>query len=353
MLAQAAKKSGYQPLVIDMCGDYDLRVFAEAAQQITSLESAHLLPTINYFLERYPVTAVVYGTGFERSITSLRNMGVRLTLFGNPPEVFERTQDRPAFFALLNSLQITYPEVSFSLPNQSTSWLTKPYCGYGGIGIKRLQAGDRKNNSSLASVYWQRYQQGEPHSVLFLADGKRSRIIGFNRQWTVRLSEKDEFIFSGIINSTALSNDHKQQVSAWVAMLAQNLELRGLNSLDFIQNGLNCYALEINPRPPAGLQLYDADLFADHINACQGQLPDCDFIQEGYAAYQILYAQQTTLVSKVMDWPDGTQDIPYPNTLIGAGQPICSMIARGNEPDAVLKQLQIKQTYIINQLTTH
>ena len=346
MLAQAACKVGIKPLVIDLWGDQDTRKYAEDMQKIPTLAAGHLLPAIDYFLGRYPVVCAVYGSGFEMYPECLKLMGDRLILLGNSPEVFARLHDKPAFFPLLTALQIPYPEVSFYTPDQEENWLIKPMQGQGGVGIKRYRMGEIVDLLS----YWQKYQEGEPHSVLFLADGKNSQLIGFNKQWTIALNARDEFIFSGIINSADLSIGQKKQLSAWVAKLVAALSLKGLCSLDFIQSGNNCYVLEINPRPPASMQLYDADLLTRHIKACQGELLDYQLDQLGFTGYQIVYAQQDMQIPDDFEWPEGIVDIPNVGSIISIGQPICSIIDHSKEPDKVLEQLRIRQELIINQL---
>jgi uncharacterized protein len=347
MLAQAAQKAGFKALVIDLWGDQDTRSSAEDTRQIPSLAAAHLLPAIADFASQYPVTCAVYGSGFERHHDSLNAMGESLALLGNQPEVFAKLHDKSAFFSLLKALQIPYPEVSFCLPDQQAGWLVKPSQGQGGVGIRRYRA----EECAEPSVYWQKYQEGEPHSVLFLADGKRSQIVGFNRQWTTVLNEKDDFIFSGIINSTALSNVEKAEISDWVTRLVPELSLKGLNSLDFIRHEQVSTVLEINPRPPASMQLYDADLFVRHIKACQGELLDNQPVQANISAYQIVFAKQDMLIPDGFEWPEGVVDIPISNAIISTGQPICSMITHGKEPDWVLEQLRIKQEYITHHTT--
>lgn len=341
-LAHAAQKEGLKPLVIDLWGDQDTRYYAKETQQIPSLAEVHLLPAIEYFLRRYPVTCVVYGSGFEEHMGSLEKMGCRLTLLGNQPETFAKLQSKPLFFALLDKSQIPYPDVSFQKPGQEAGWLLKPMQGQGGVGIRRARGGE----PTESSVYWQKYQEGVPHSVLFLADGKRSQLVGFNRQWTIALNSRDEFIFSGIINSTELSLEQKNKISVWLDKLVPALSLKGLNSLDFIQHGQASYVLEINPRPPASMQLYDADLLVRHIKACQGELLDYEMLQDGFTAYQIVYAQQDTQIPDGFEWPESVVDIPIAGSIISMGQPICSMITHAKEPLEVLEQLLIKQELI-------
>jgi uncharacterized protein len=347
MLTQAAHRAGFKPLAIDLFGDQDTRLYAEATQQIPSLAKEHLLSAIASFVTRYPVACAVYGSGFEAHLDSLSSMATQLTLLGNHPDIFAEAQNKPQFFALLESFQIPFPEVSFRVQNQDRPWLRKSMQGEGGLGIRKNRTGDNNNSSG----YWQIYQEGEPHSVLFLADGNRSQVIGFNRQWTVSLSDADEFLFSGIINSTNLSSEQKSKIKGWLDLLVPKLSLKGLNTLDFIQSGQGgSYVLEINPRPSASMQLYDADLFARHIKACQGELLADDIMQEGFAAYKIVYARRNTPIPNDFKWPDGFADIPSSGSIIGAGQPICSIITRGTEPDKVLRQLAVKQKLITNHL---
>jgi predicted ATP-grasp superfamily ATP-dependent carboligase len=170
------------------------------------------------------------------------------------------------------------------------------------------------------------------------------------------LNGTDEFIFSGIINSTKLSLEQKNQISVWLDKLVPALSLKGLNSLDFIQHKQTSYVLEINPRPPASMQLYDADLLVRHIKACQGELLDYRSNQAGFTAYQIVYAQQEMKIPEGFERTEIVVDIPIAGSIIGKNQPICSMITHGKEPQQVLEQLQIKQSHIthsLNRFQTH
>jgi uncharacterized protein len=346
MLAKAAKTAGFKSLVIDICGDLDTRSFAEETQLIPSLAKEHLLPAVAGFTDRYRLKYFVFGSGFEAHADSLKILATEFVLLGNSPEVFDRLQDKSAFFSLLKKLQIPYPEISFDPPEDCDGWLVKPVQSEGGVGIRLYKAGQHSEHA----FYWQKFQEGIPHSVLFLADGQRSQVVGFNRQWTMSNSESDEFVFAGIINHAEISEAQKNQVISWLDNLVPELALKGLNSLDFIQTETDNFVLEINPRPPASMQLYDADLFALHIRACTGELTRKKIMQKGYAAYQVVYANEETSIPADFIWPACAADIPAENSIINAGQPICSIIAHGNEPQQVLQHLKINKNYITNQL---
>lgn len=346
MLAHAARLAGFNPIVIDMFGDRDTLLYAEAFQKISSLATLDLDKAIVKLTRRYPVECVVYGSGFERFPESLVLLGNRFTLLGNQPEVFRRLHEKPVFFALLDALGISYPQVSFQPPDSKEAWLVKPMQGQGGIGIRNYQGLEE----SGTDVYWQRFQEGEPHSVLFLADGKQSQIIGFNKQWTAKFDGKEGFVFSGIINYTGLAEGQKAKVANWLDSLVASFSLKGLNSLDFIQCGEDAYVLEINPRPPASMQLYGEDLFIRHLKACRGWLDEYELGQPAATGYQVVYAMHDMVIPADFQWPSGTHDLPHTNTRISAGQPICSMIMRDQDPNKVLELLQEQQEFIINAL---
>jgi predicted ATP-grasp superfamily ATP-dependent carboligase len=256
--------------------------------------------------------------------------------------------DKPAFFSKLDQLNIPHPEVSFSPPDSTGNWLVKPRQGQGGVGVQLYLPKDRVESA----IYWQKYQAGTQHSVLFLADGQEAQIIGFNTQWTVSLSKSQEFIFSGIINSCALLSEQKERIANWLKKLVPVFALKGLNSLDFIQEGEKSIALEINPRPSASMQLYDADLLKRHMEASQGELTDCR-LHSGYTGYQIVYAEQDVLIPEAFAWPDWCMDLPEFGAMCRKGQPICSIIAHQKRAQSVMNELLIKQLNLIKGFYPH
>ena len=349
MLAQAAKNAGLKPLVIDLFADLDTQGYAEDYRQVKSLAEQNLTPVVDYFIERYAVSQVIYGSGFECYPESLYYLNSRLVILGNHPDVFARQLDKQAFFLTLDRLNIPHPEVVFVAPvDCSYDWLIKPMQGQGGVGIKRYQAGD----SAMAAVYWQKFQAGTAHSVLFLADGEQVQVIGFNRQWSVRLSEDQEFVFSGLINSADLSDRHKAEITGRLKQMVSAFGLKGLNSLDFIHADDCSYVLEINPRPSASMQLYDQGLLVRHVRATSVALPLVAGrlkppLQTGY---QIVYAEHDLIIPDHFEWPDWCMDLPKSGNMCRAGQPLCSIIAHQKNLQSVVEQLLTKQQFIINKL---
>ena len=182
--------------------------------------------------------------------------------------------------------------------------------------------------------------------------GNEVQVIGFNTQWTVSLSENQEFIFSGIINSCDLLNEQKELITDWLKKLVPVFALKGLNSLDFIQAGDKSLVLEINPRPSASMQLYDADLLNRHMKASQGELTDYR-LHAGYTGYQIVYAEQDVLIPEAFAWPPWCMDLPESGVMCRTGQPICSIIAHQKRAQSVMNELLIKQLNLIKGFYPH
>lgn len=341
MLAQAAQGAGFIPLVIDLYADVDTRQSARAWRQVHSLHQNDIAPAVDFFLNHYPIRQAVYGSGFEAFPESLPYLQQRLDLCGNAPETFANIIYKPYFFQVLAGLNIPYPASVFTAPDDPKGWLSKPLRGQGGIGIRLW-----RTEGGAPACYWQEQRSGSPHSVLFLADGRHAQVIGFNRQWTVVHGE-DLFIFAGVINQTGLSDKQKSLIGRWLEGLVTAFNLKGLNSLDFIQDGGDLWVLEINPRPSASMQLYPGDLLACHIS---GQLSAQSWPVTQASAYQIIYAPCDLDIPTTMQWPENCMDVPPSGVICRTGQPICSIIAHHKTAQGVGEQLQYQQRAIFSQL---
>jgi predicted ATP-grasp superfamily ATP-dependent carboligase len=349
MLVQAARNLEIETCVIDCCGDQDTQALAHTYRQITTLSLTNLVPVVEFFKQRYEPKYLIYGSGFEKYISSLEYLARQFKILGNYPQTLIALSTSQNFFQQLNYLDIFYPPVRFNQPKKSNcQWLIKPYQGYGGINIHYLSK--RYQNKELTSFYYQQYIAGDTLSVLFVANGFQAQIIGFNRQWTVTQNGLSPFCFAGIINNIELSQSHQSTLATWVSQLTAVYQLRGLNGLDFILDKDVCYFLEINCRPPASTQLYTPDLLRVHIRACYGKLSNITYKSMDYKVYEILYAQKDSVISPLMSWPDDCVDIPQVGATIRTGQPLCSMIVTGRQPQELLERLAVKKQLLFEYL---
>jgi uncharacterized protein len=51
------------------------------------------------------------------------------------------------------------------------------------------------------------------------------------------------------------------------------------------------------------------------------------------------------------DWPDrGIRDVPHPGEPIAAGRPVCTLVATGRSPEAVLDDLEARAATLRHEL---
>lgn len=367
MLAQAACDINLKPVVIDCFADSDTQTLARDFYQVESLAIKDIQAIIESLKGEFKYC--LYGSGFEAHQDSLYFLAEHFRLLGNTPEVFAALHDKRDFFQRLEQLDINFPAVYFNTKTSNRShapvwecslsrssgeskYLKKPFNSQGGLNIQLIEEPD---NIKDDNHYYQQYIDGQALSALFIANNKQAEIIGFNQQWTIALSSQQQFVFSGIINHAELSVHHQQTLQRWVNKLTQSYGLRGLGSLDFILYRNECYVLEINPRPPASMQLYHSDLLKLHLQAINQNLRGLKLPEQSkskpYTAYQIIYAETAVKIPKTMKWQNYCCDLPQENTIINKGQPICSIIAHGTNPQHLREDLHTKQHNLLQQLT--
>lgn len=341
MLAQFAKKAGYSPVVIDCFSDVDTQVVALECMKVDSLALEFLRSPVLFLLNKYPLSHFIYGSGFECYLDSLLFLQKNLCVLGNALDVFSVIQNKIVFFSHLEKLSIPYPKTSFNHSNFGSNGLFKPMQGEGGVGIEK----STEKKYIPESCYWQQYIDGIPMSVLFIANGIHNEIYGFHKQW-LTTAGSDDFIFSGLISEPEINPELKVQVRLWVTKLVKNFSLKGINSLDFIVDKNECYVLELNARPSASMQLYQHDLFFEHIESVLSTTIEPSDYQGGYHAYKVIFAKTDTTIRSHINWPKGVVDIPVTDSIIHTDMPICSIVAREKSEQLVLDQIQSKQQLI-------
>ena len=329
-LASSAARGGLSVVVLDLFNDMDTRVLATASRACATkrfgLDAAKLLRAARELCPPERCAGIVYGSALESRPQLIARLSRDRVLYGNPPDIVSFVKDPVRFFDLLHRLDIAHPDVRMDAPPGSESWLRKSI-GAGGGGHIRY-AGKRPR--AAAGHYFQRVAPGRAMSVLFLANGKAVRIVGFNEQWPAHVSARRPFLYGGAASRAPISPRARRTLELAVHRLSAALGLRGLNGLDFVLDGDRACVLELNPRPTATLDLYDADteggLLAAHIAACHGELPELR-AASGSRAHAILYANDRLRIPLAMQWPAWCTDLPEPGSVIPAGAPVCSVHA--------------------------
>lgn len=326
-------------MVLDTFADSDTRRLAARWGRTADLRACEA-PLRALLRGLPPPVAAVYGSGADRIPALVRALGEAGPLCGNPPAVLSRLLDPRAFFAALESLGIACPETRFEPPSRPSGWLLKAGCSEGGKGVRfaefsRARPGD----------YWQRHIEGRPMSLLFLADGASIRSVGCNLQHTVAAGEYP-YLYAGCTAGADISPAARVRLEYAAAALTRWFGLKGLNGIDFIDDGSCCRVVELNPRPVASMALYDADwpcgLLAAHLAACRGVLPERRPAAGSIRTSRLLYAAHGFVAPPAWLWPEDSADVPVAGSRIEAGMPVLTLYARGETAIAAEARLAMR-----------
>ena len=350
-LAQSACRGGYLPLVADFFGDQDTLQVAGAHVKLGGrlahgIDQHHLMRALNELSRDCQPVGLVCGSGFEDRSGLLGRVAERWPLFGNAASLVATIKDPEKLAALCKEAAIPFPDWSVNRPLAPGDWLTKRIGGAGGAHIRPA------SHPVAGAVYYQRKMPGMPVSALFLAAGGHVELIGFSAQWCSPTADKP-YRYGGAVRPAPLAATIAAALAAGVDRLANAASLVGLNSADFLVDGDQYWLLEVNPRPGATLDIFEpprGSLFARHMSACVGSLvgAPCEDdgakagaswagakagartgTRAGAKAAAIVYAEDDISSFPALDWPDWTADRPRPGSAVPAGEPLCTVYARG------------------------
>ncbi|QBQ53885.1 ATP-grasp domain-containing protein [Nitrosococcus wardiae] len=370
-LAQSAAAGGYRVLVADCYADRETRQVASAWVQIPpGADDEHWRQRIAQLIrtETNPV-GLVFGSGFENRPEFMEELTQWGVLLGNRPHCVRLLNDPRRFFSLLWKLAIPAPEIRFSPPDPTHGWLRKAIGGTGGHHVlpmtKALIHGKRvrwqemrpesqkRRASTSPPYYYQRKLEGQPGSVLFLANSKETQILGYNHLWTAA-TRAAPYRYGGVATPLNLTPSAATFLQSYLRTIVTATGLRGLNGLDFIQEPGGIQVLEINPRPPASLDLYH-DLFNPfdaHVKACL-EVPLSFRVTSitTTRAFSILYAPYPLQIPPHMVWPTFCYDCPVANLKIEREEPICSIHARGANIEECRQLIRRRQQQVLKLLS--
>lgn len=249
-----------------------------------------------------------------------------------------------SFFPLLDQLRIDHPEVRYAAPIDSAGWLIKEPGAAGGTGVRPAGRGRARS-----TAYFQRHMPGMTCSVLFLANGRRASIVGFNRQWTSGANPALPFLYGGAVGRIQVPAPVEVEIRDRLDALVEVTGLVGLNGVDFLLEGERWSVLEVNPRPTATMELYDADyergLLEAHLHACSGVLPGSMPPGRSARASAILHATGDWHVDARFEFPDWCRDLPHPGTHFAPGHPVCTVHAEAATPEAAVSLVRERQRW--------
>jgi len=353
MLAELAVRAGYDVVALDYFGDADLRALCPSKSLRRDYGLPYTAANLADVAGQLEATAVAYTASLENHPDQVARLAQGRQLLGNAPDVLRQVRHplrladclRAGGFRFPQTLPLDQPPV----PETGRRWLWKPWRSGGGHGIRFW-----RGQAPSTEGYWQEWLPGMVGSAAFVADGQTAVLLGITEQLIgQRFAGASGFRYCGNLLPPRLppAELHAllQELREMVSYLALSFGLRGINGLDFVWHNRQAWPIELNPRPPASIELmdsvYDLRLFDVHVQSFAGHLPDFDLEQalpDGRAAGKtIVYARQAGQVADTSQWAaQGIRDIPYPGETIGRGQPICTVLATADTPAACRPELK-------------
>jgi len=364
-LAEAAHRGGQEVIALDLFGDQD--TLAASLQWLPIGEPAHMrieparvLSALATLAERGDVSGWVVGGGFDGHAALLEEGSALLPLIGTAPRAIERVRDPAVFFGVLDRLGVAHPEVRWKVPEDRRAWLLKDARGSGGWHIHRSAI--ETDAHVPPHHYFQREAQGTPMSATFIAAGDRATVLGFN-ELIVQARGDRPFIYAGVVGPVLLPNDMVARIAAVLDSLVAEFSLRGLGSLDFMWDGQVASVLEVNPRAPASLVLYDEwieqGVMHAHVQAClHDEAPRLarPSAPGTVAGQEIVFARRAlkideTAARRLASRPD-VHDRPRGEMMVAEGDPVCTLSARGADAAQVRARLNAAREALLQELET-
>ncbi|OUR71789.1 hypothetical protein A9Q78_09115 [Methylophaga sp. 41_12_T18] len=348
-LAESASQAGYSVWLADCFGDSETRDLADRWQQLPlfeQLNSSQLLTILTNIANGEHCTFIC-GSGIEKYYSLLAQLPNNFHLVGNTDKIIHQLKTPELFFNLLAQHKLPYPQSQFQLPASPDGWLFKLNTGLGGSHVIAADKADNHNNG-----YFQQQITGNSGSILFLANGSKTKTLAINKQFTATISPLP-FQLSSIETPLRLSAINLQLLSKAINLITQSIGLLGLNSLDFIiDDHEQLFILEVNPRPSASCELiHNKHLFDAHLQACIEILPES--VAESptnTSRLYYLFSPNSFVIPTDMNWPVQCHDRPIAGTKIKQQHPICTVIISASSSKQCQHQYQQLRRQIFNQL---
>ncbi|MBN1904463.1 MAG: ATP-grasp domain-containing protein [Deltaproteobacteria bacterium] len=345
-IAESAVKSGHDVFTIDYFGDHDQKQIVENYSLLRDFNLPFKAENLIAVSSSFDFDSLVYISNFENFPELLDKAPQQVRILGNSTQTLRKVRDWKVLRDFMTTDNIPFPETllcgeEMRAHNQK-GWLLKPTNSGGGSRIKAWE-GERLSHHQII----QRYVEGIPASISFLADGHKSLLIGLSAQ-LIGLNElgANGCTWCGNILPPPVTKDEYHQLikmlKKYAASLTETFGLKGACGIDFIiardhKGAVKPIILEVNPRYTASMELaemaYGLNIYSLHIHAVNGTLPHFSLLSQDnsiYYAKGILFSQYDIKVKSTRGWMDkGIRDIPFEGDEIGAGQPVCTILTEG------------------------
>lgn len=322
-VAASAYRAGYQVYAVDHFCDQDLTCCT--ADHLAFGELAELPAAIAEMTRRHSPDCIVTTSGAE--LLDLPNRA------GTPPTIARRFMDKGETQRFFASLGVAVPKL---LPEGVYPAMLKTLSGAGGwrnaVVQNKAEEEEWKAFVEHEPYLRQEFIEGLPASVCCLGTGSAAKAVSANEQ-ILRGGETCNFAFSGSV--TPCTHPMADRMIRTAERIVAASGCVGTIGVDFVLTDTEAWAIELNPRFQGTVETVEAatgvNLFALHIAACQGKLPETTPKPVQFAVRKILTApKDMTLTENLLPLSGIITDIPCPGTQFLAGEVLFSVTGTGN-----------------------
>jgi len=384
-IAKSAARAGYKIHAADFFGDSDLRRTCFSCKSIvkqkhgrncgkmeSKLKPETFSAMAKALLKEHKIDAILLSSGLEDDFEVLNELHSIAPILGNTPRTIRKVRERLGFFEELKRLDIEHPatvivknvyEAKDAAEKMGYPVVFKPVKGFGGTGIKTVHDSEEikrafnQTSNAGKKVLVQKFIDGIHASISFLATDNDIKVLTLNEQLLgLRfLYQEEPFGYCGNIVPLKCSDIIMDRCECIAKKIALHFGLKGSNGIDLvISRDGKPYVIEVNPRFQGTLECVEKvlgiNLVESHINAClHDSLPTIKEQTQIYCARLILYAPKSVAVPDLTVFPEA-RDIPFSETVIEKGEPLCSVLTEGKSRDASLQKAKKIATLIYGKL---
>jgi len=347
--AFSALRAGLNPWCADLFADADLA----ARCSVQRIAARDYPSAFHKIAATAPAGPWMYTGGIENHRDLVWQLARERMLWGNNRRELEAVRSPHALAQALGTAGMPHPALFYEYPERVPSqgrWLIKPWDGAGGAGIHWLRDAPAKPSGGRR-VYLQEFIDGDSCAAVYVATDEGTRLVGVTRQLVGdAVCHAGAFQYCGSIGPLPVTETERVAFERLGTVLARAFRLRGLFGVDCVQRDGVPFAVDVNPRYTASVEILEyalaAPLLAHHRAAFD---PTADagnpsvVLQAGRVVGKaILFARQSltfpgagpwmTVLRRPIDIWDlpAFADIPHAGEPIEARKPILTFFASGN-----------------------
>jgi predicted ATP-grasp superfamily ATP-dependent carboligase len=348
--AFSALRAGLNPWCVDLFADRDLQ------RRCTVTRLTGRYPQgFQRFLESDLPGPWMYTGGLENWSRLVTQWSQYRPLWGNIDHALYAARNPEYLASLMRSLAMPVPAIRLSgeRPPGRGRWLLKPRRGAAGNGICFWSP--REDSWDKNDVYCQEYIEGQSLSLLYLSGGRTARLLGVTRQlvgesWL----HAAPFHYCGSLGPLDRRLVQRPSLETLGDLLASECFLEGLFGIDGVLREGRFWAVEINPRYTASVEVLEhaieSSMLSWHAHVFTHRqlppLPSPVLPPQRIVGKAILFARDDLHFPAEGPWmtelrsPKPVQelpsfaDIPAADEHIEAGKPILTFFAEADSVSA-------------------